>query len=258
MDDFEMAKDKVLMGKERRSLILTDEEKRTTAYHEAGHALVAKLTKGSDPVHKVSIIPRGRALGVTMQLPEDDRHTYSREFLTDSIVMLMGGRVAEEIILNQLTTGAGNDIERATGVARKMVCKWGMSDKLGPLSYGEKDEEIFLGRELVAHKNFSEDTSRLIDAEVRAIVEGCHARAKALLSDNVDVLHAIAKALLERETISGADIDLIMNGQDLPPVEIKADVPKDVKPQAETEAAPDGAADGGADGGNPSGTEGVS
>jgi cell division protease FtsH len=230
MDDFEMAKDKVLMGKERRSLILTDEEKRTTAYHEAGHALVAKLTKGSDPVHKVSIIPRGRALGVTMQLPEDDRHTYSKEFLTDSIVMLMGGRVAEELVLNQLTTGAGNDIERATGVARKMVCKWGMSDTLGPLSYGEKDEEIFLGRELIAHKNFSEDTSRLIDSEVRAIVERCHARAKTLLSENIAVLHAIAKALLERETISGADIDLIMNGQDLPPVEIKADVPKDVEP----------------------------
>jgi cell division protease FtsH len=226
MADFEMAKDKVLMGKERRSLIISDEEKRTTAYHEAGHALVAKLIKGSDPVHKVSIIPRGRALGVTMQLPEDDRHTYSKVFLTDSIVMLMGGRVAEELVLDQLTTGAGNDIERATGVARKMVCKWGMSEKLGPLSYGEKDEEIFLGRDMVAHKNFSEDTSRMIDAEVRSIVEGCHATAKQLLSANLEVLHLIAKALLERETISGADIDLLMKGEELPPVEIQADAPK--------------------------------
>jgi cell division protease FtsH len=225
MDDFEMAKDKVLMGKERRSLILTDEEKRTTAYHEAGHALVAKLIEGSDPIHKVSIIPRGRALGVTMQLPEDDRHTYSKVYLTNSIVMLMGGRVAEEVVLGQLTTGAGNDIERATGMARKMVCKWGMSEKLGPLSYGEKDEEIFLGRELVAHKNFSEDTSRQIDAEVRSIVEGCHARATKLLSENIETLHAIAKALLERETISGADIDLIMKGEPLPPADLKADAP---------------------------------
>ncbi|MFZ5426903.1 MAG: ATP-dependent zinc metalloprotease FtsH [Thermodesulfobacteriota bacterium] len=243
MADFEMAKDKVLMGKERRSLILSEEEKRTTAYHEAGHALVAKLIKGSDPVHKVSIIPRGRALGVTMQLPEDDRHTYSKEFLLNSIVMLMGGRVAEEIVLNQLTTGAGNDIERATDMARKMVCKWGMSEKLGPLSYGEKDEEIFLGRELVAHKNFSEDTSRQIDAEVRSIVEGCHARAKQLLTGNMEVLHAIAKALLERETISGADIDLIMKGEPLPPVDLKADAPPmedaaapEAKPADETAA----------------------
>ena len=240
MEDFEMAKDKVLMGKERRSLILSDEEKRTTAYHEAGHALVAKLIKGSDPVHKVSIIPRGRALGITMQLPEDDRHTYSKEFLTNSIVMLMGGRVAEEVVLDQLTTGAGNDIERATGVARKMVCMWGMSEKLGPLSYGEKDDEIFLGRELIHHKNFSDDTSRLIDAEVRSIVENCHARAKQLLTANVDMLHLIAKALLERETISGADIDLLMNGQELPPVEIKAEVPKNGGSESGESAASSG------------------
>ena len=243
MADFEMAKDKVLMGKERRSLILSDEEKRTTAYHEAGHALVAKLIKGSDPVHKVSIIPRGRALGVTMQLPEDDRHTYSKVFLTDTIVMLMGGRVAEELVLDQLTTGAGNDIERATGMARKMVCKWGMSEKLGPLSYGEKDEEIFLGRDMVAHKNFSEDTSRQIDMEVRAIVEGCHARAKQLLTDNLEHLHAIAKALLERETISGADIDMLLKGETLPPVEIQADVPKDMGAGSEAPKTEDGAPD---------------
>ncbi|GFK95113.1 ATP-dependent zinc metalloprotease FtsH [Fundidesulfovibrio magnetotacticus] len=244
MADFEMAKDKVLMGKERRSLILSDEEKRTTAYHEAGHALVAKLIEGSDPIHKVSIIPRGRALGVTMQLPEDDRHTYSKTYLINSIVMLMGGRVAEEVVLDQLTTGAGNDIERATNMARKMVCKWGMSEKLGPLSYGEKDEEIFLGRDMVAHKNFSEDTSRQIDMEVRSIVEGCHARAKELLTGSIEHLHAIAKALLERETISGADIDLLMKGEELPPVEIKADVPPPAAPKAsETPAAGDIPAD---------------
>ncbi|GAB6036022.1 ATP-dependent zinc metalloprotease FtsH [Fundidesulfovibrio butyratiphilus] len=216
MDDFEQAKDKVLMGKERRSLILSDEEKRTTAYHEGGHALVAKLLKDSDPIHKVSIIPRGRALGITMQLPEDDRHTYSKKYLLNSIVMLLGGRVAEELVLDQLTTGAGNDIERATDMARKMVCKWGMSEKLGPLSYGERDEEIFLGRELVHHKNFSEDTARQIDSEVRRIVEESHARAKQLLGDNLEILHGIAKALLERETISGADIDRIMRGEPLP------------------------------------------
>ncbi|WP_243310330.1 ATP-dependent zinc metalloprotease FtsH [Fundidesulfovibrio agrisoli] len=236
MDDFEMAKDKVLMGKERRSLILSDEEKRTTAYHEAGHALVAKLMKDSDPVHKVSIIPRGRALGITMQLPEDDRHTYSKTYLTTRIVMLLGGRVAEEVVLDQLTTGAGNDIERATDMARKMVCKWGMSEKLGPLSYGEKDEEIFLGRELMHHKNFSEDTSRQIDAEVRNIVEGCHAKAKELLTANIKYLHSIAKALLDRETISGADIDLLLKDQELPPLEpaAKADPGKDeAKPEAE-------------------------
>jgi len=255
MADFEMAKDKVLMGKERRSLILSDEEKRTTAYHEAGHALVAKLIEGSDPVHKVSIIPRGRALGVTMQLPEDDRHTYSKDFLVNSIVMLMGGRVAEEVVLNQLTTGAGNDIERATGMARKMVCKWGMSEKLGPLSYGEKDEEIFLGRELVAHKNFSEDTSRQIDAEVRSIVDGCHARAKQLLTDNVEVLHAIAKALLERETISGADIDLIMKGEPLPPVDLKADVPPEEEPKAPEAKPADETPSPAAESGTESGTE---
>ncbi len=216
MEDFEQAKDKVLMGKERRSLILSDDEKRTTAFHEAGHALIAKLIKGSDPIHKVSIIPRGRALGITMQLPGDDRHTYTKVFLTDTIVMLMGGRVAEELVLDQLTTGAGNDIERATGMARKMVCKWGMSETLGPLAYGEKEEEIFLGRELMHPKNFSEDTARQIDDEVRSIVEKCHSRAKQLLTDNVETLHLIAKALLERETISGADIDALMRGEGLP------------------------------------------
>ncbi|WP_243367204.1 ATP-dependent zinc metalloprotease FtsH [Fundidesulfovibrio soli] len=245
MDDFEMAKDKVLMGKERRSLILSDEEKRNTAYHEAGHALVGKLLEGTDPVHKVSIIPRGRALGVTIYLPEDDRHTYTKNFLLDRIVMLLGGRVAEEVVLGHMTTGAGNDIERATDTARKMVCKWGMSEKLGPLSYGEKDEEIFLGRELMHHKNFSEDTSRQIDAEVRSIVEGCHSRAKELLTANIEYLHAIAKALLDRETISGADIDLLLKNQELPPLEptAKAEPEKaDAKPEASSAQADSGQA----------------
>jgi len=221
MEDFEQAKDKVLMGKERRSLILSDEEKKTTAYHEAGHALAAIKLPGTDPIHKVSIIPRGRALGVTQQLPVDERHNYSKDFLINNLVVLMGGRVAEELVLNQLTTGASNDIERATAMARNMVCKWGMSEALGPLAYGEKDDEIFLGRELVHHKNFSEETSRRIDAEVRKFVEEAHQKAKDLLSENLEVLHAIAEALLERETISGEDISRLMKGEKLPPMEPK-------------------------------------
>ena len=222
MEDFEAAKDKVLMGKERRSLILSDEEKKTTAYHEAGHALAARMMPGTDPIHKVSIIPRGRALGITQQLPVDERHNYSKEFLLNNLVVLMGGRVAEEIVLDQLTTGASNDIERATGMARNMVCKWGMSEDLGPLAYGEKEDEIFLGRELVHHKNFSEETSRRIDAEVRRFVEEAHSKAKRLLSENIDALHAIAGALLERETITGDDVDRLMRGETLPPMEPKS------------------------------------
>ena len=222
MADFEHAKDKVLMGKERRSLILTDEEKRTTAYHEAGHALVAKKLPGTDPIHKVSIIPRGMALGITMQLPTDDRHNYSRDFLQNNLAVFMGGRVAEELVLNQLTTGAGNDIERATNMARKMVCSWGMSETLGPLSYGEREDEIFLGKDLVHHKNFSEETSRQIDAEVRKIVESAYRRAKGILENEREALEAIAKALLERETISGEDIDRLLRGEPLPPQETPA------------------------------------
>jgi len=222
MADFEHAKDKVLMGKERRSLILTDEEKRTTAYHEAGHALVAKKLAGTDPIHKVSIIPRGMALGITMQLPTDDRHNYSRDFLQNNLAVLMGGRVAEELVLNQLTTGAGNDIERATTMARKMVCSWGMSETLGPLSYGERDDEIFLGKDLVHHKNFSEETSRLIDAEVRKIVEAAYRKARSILESEREALELIARALLERETISGDDIDRLLRGETLPPPETPA------------------------------------
>ncbi|HWQ10340.1 MAG TPA: hypothetical protein VN436_14565, partial [Holophaga sp.] len=222
MADFEQAKDKVLMGKERRSMIISDEEKRTTAYHEAGHALVAKKLPGTDPIHKVSIIPRGMALGITMQLPTDDRHNYSRDFLQNNLAMLMGGRVAEELVLNQMTTGAGNDIERATTLARKMVCSWGMSETLGPLSYGERDNEIFLGKDLVHHKNFSEETSRLIDAEVRKIVEAAYRRARGILENEREALELVARALLERETISGDDIDRLLRGEILPPPETPA------------------------------------
>ncbi|QLA20592.1 ATP-dependent zinc metalloprotease FtsH [Desulfolutivibrio sulfoxidireducens] len=231
MEDFEHAKDKVLMGKERRSLILSDEEKRTTAYHEAGHALVARVLPGTDPIHKVSIIPRGMALGITQQLPTDDRHNYSKQYLDKTLCVLMGGRVAEELVLDQVTTGAGNDIERATNMAHKMVCKWGMSKALGPLSYGEREDEIFLGKELLHHKNFSDETSRRIDAEVRNIVEDAYRRAETILTENMDMLHAIAAALLERETISGADIDLLMRGEPLPP----QDTPP---PKAGTGASP--------------------
>ena len=222
MRDFEYAKDKVLMGRERRSLILSDDEKRITAYHEGGHALVARLLPGSDPVHKVTIIPRGRALGVTMQLPEEDRHGYSRTYLRNNLVVLLGGRVAEELILDDITTGASNDIERVTKMARKMVCEWGMSETIGTLSIGETGEEVFIGREWVQNKNYSEETARLVDAEVKRIVEEAHARCRKLLEDNADILHRIANALLERETITGEDLDLLMENKPLPPMETDA------------------------------------
>ena len=218
MADFEEAKDKVLMGKERRSVILSDEEKKTTAFHEAGHALVAKMLPGTDPVHKVSIIPRGMALGVTMQLPVDDRHNYSKVFLENQLAMLLGGRVAEEMILDQQTTGASNDIDRATKMARKMVCQWGMSEKIGPLSFGDGGEQIFLGRELIQHKNYSEDTARIIDDEIRRVIDEAHEKARSILNENREALNRIAEALLERETISGDDIDLLIKGDPLPPM----------------------------------------
>jgi len=222
MYDFEMAKDKILMGKERRSLVMSEHEKRVTAYHEGGHALAAILLPETDPVHKVSIIPRGRALGVTMQLPEGDRHGYSRTFLENSLVVFLGGRVAEELIFNEITTGAGNDIERATKMARKMVCEWGMSDAIGPMNIGEQGEEVFIGREWAHSRNYSEETARLVDAEVKRIMEEARQRARQLLEDNIELLHKVADALLERETISGADIDLIRAGKQLPPAEIVA------------------------------------
>ncbi|HJV66456.1 MAG TPA: ATP-dependent zinc metalloprotease FtsH [Geomonas sp.] len=217
MRDFDDAKDKVLMGVERRSMVISDEEKKNTAYHEAGHTLVAKLIPGTDPVHKVSIIPRGRALGVTMQLPIEDKHSYSRESLLDRIAVLMGGRVAEEIIFNSMTTGAGNDIERATEIARKMVCEWGMSEKLGPVTFGKKDEQIFLGREMATQKNYSEATAIEIDHEIRLIVEQNYARVQELLKNNIDALHKISLALIEKENLSGEEVDRIMAGEDIPP-----------------------------------------
>ena len=210
MEDFEAAKDKVLMGVERKSIIISEEERKVTAYHEAGHALVAKFVPKADPIHKVTIIPRGRALGVTQQLPMDDRHTYSRDYLMSTITILMGGRVAEELVLNIQTTGAGNDIERATDIARKMVCVYGMS-KLGPLTFGRKDEQIFLGKELAVHRDYSEATSQMIDKEVGSLVMEAYQGAKDIISARMEILHRIAQALLEKETLDGKEIDEIIN-----------------------------------------------
>ncbi len=210
MSDFEIAKDKVLMGIERTSLVITPEEREITAYHEAGHTLVAKLIPGTDPIHKVSIIPRGRALGVTMQLPVDDRHNYGREYLYNNLAIMMGGRVAEELVLKNITTGAGNDIEKATDIARKMVCEWGMSEKMGPLTFGKKEQEIFLGREISQHRDFSESTAIEIDKEVRRLVMENYERAKKLISENMNALVAIAKALLEKESLDNLEIESII------------------------------------------------
>jgi len=213
--DFETAKDKVMMGAERRSMILSDEQKRTTAYHEAGHTLVAKNLKHADPVHKVSIIPRGRALGVTMQLPVEDRFNHDREYLEDQISIMMGGRLGEELVLKQMTTGASNDFERATKLARNMVTMWGMSESMGPMVYGDRDEEIFLGREVTRHQNVSEDTARAIDGEVRRLIDTNYARAKKILTDHMDQLHYLAEALIEYETLEDDEIDQIMAGKKL-------------------------------------------
>ena len=210
MSDFEAAKDKVLMGVERKSMIISETEKKNTAYHEAGHTLVAKLTPGTDPIHKVSVIPRGRALGVTQQLPIDDKYTYSKDFLMKALSVLLGGRAAEEIALEHLTTGAGNDLERATELARKMVTEWGMSDKLGPLTFGKKDEMIFLGREIAKHKDYSEKTAVDIDEEVKRFVIEAYETSKNLLSENTDLLEALAKALLEKETMNAVEIDALI------------------------------------------------
>ncbi|MDD5243150.1 MAG: ATP-dependent zinc metalloprotease FtsH, partial [Syntrophorhabdaceae bacterium] len=209
-DDFEHAKDKVLMGVERRSMIIPFEERKNAAYHEAGHALVARMIPGSDPIHKVTIIPRGRALGITQQLPIDERHTYPKEYLLNNITILLGGRAAEELIFNHSTTGAGNDIERATAIARKMVCEWGMSEKLGPLNYGKNEEHIFLGKEIGRQRDFSESTAQEIDEELQSMVRGCYERARGLLSGNMNALHAIAGKLLEKEALDGQEIDVII------------------------------------------------
>ena len=234
-DDFESAKDKVLMGVERRSMVISEKEKRTTAYHEAGHALVALKLPGTDPLHKVTIIPRGRALGVTMQLPEDEKHTYPRNFLYNNLAIFMGGRVAEEICLGQMTTGAGNDIERATEMARKMVCEWGMSEKMGPLTYGAKEEQVFLGKDFSQQKNFSDQTAKLIDQEVKALVMSGYEKAREIITEHRDSLEKMALALLDRETLNASEVKEIIEGK-VPPVggdETKVES-QEVAPSAKT------------------------
>jgi cell division protease FtsH len=212
MDDFERAKDKVIMGAERRSLVMPEHERKNTAYHESGHAVVAKLMPRTDPVHKVTIIPRGRALGVTMQLPEQDRYSMDREMLLQNIAVLFGGRIAEEIFMGQMTTGASNDFERATDIARNMVTRWGMSDALGPMIYGENEGEVFLGRSVTVHKNVSETTMQKVDAEIRGIVDRQYALARKIIEDNRDKVETMAKALLEWETLDSDQINDIMAG----------------------------------------------
>ncbi len=217
MYDFELAKDKVLMGVERKSLLLSEEEKKVTAYHEAGHALVASKLPHSDPLHKVTIIPRGMALGVTMQLPIDDKHNYTKDYLETEIAIMMGGRIAEEIFLNQMSTGAGNDIERATELARKMVCEFGMS-QLGPLTFGKKEEQIFLGREIAQHRDYSEATAIKIDEEVRRLVGQGYEQAKGIIAGNPEVMERMAKALLEREVLDANEIRMVIEGKELPKI----------------------------------------
>lgn len=207
MSDFEYAKDKVLMGVERKTMVISEEERKITAYHESGHALVARLLPGTDPIHKVTIIPRGRALGLTQQLPVDEKHTYPRTYLLNTISILLGGRAAEEITFKEFTTGAGNDIERATGLAKKMVCEWGMSDEMGPLSYGRKDEQIFLGRDFSVHKDYSEDTAKKIDLEITRFIDDGYNKAKEIISEHIETLHKIARELLEKEVLNTAELD---------------------------------------------------
>ena len=214
-EDFEDAKDKVIMGVQRKSMILSEDEKKITAYHESGHAVVAIFTPEADPVHKVTIIPRGRALGVTMQLPLDEKHGYSKKYITGRLAVMMGGRSAEEIIFNEITTGASNDIERATSIARKMVCEWGMSDKLGPMSFGKKNEEIFLGREIQSHRDYSEKTAQAIDSEVVRIIKNAQKDSRKILEEKIDLLHLMASELLEHETIDEKDIKLLVKGKKL-------------------------------------------
>jgi cell division protease FtsH len=217
MEDMEDAKDKVLMGPERRSILISDKEKEITAYHEGGHAILGVLT-GSDPVHKVTIIPRGRALGITMQLPKEDRRLYSKQHWLNQITVLFGGHLAEDIKFKEVTTGSSNDLERASDIARKMVCVWGMSEKMGPITFGKQNEQIFLGREISQHRDYSELTAQLIDAEVNGIVVECKNKAQRLLKKNMGKLDKIALSLIERETLTGAEINLIMSGQKLPPM----------------------------------------
>jgi len=223
MQHIEKAKDKVMMGSERRSMIITEDEKEVTAYHEAGHTLVALMLDGTDPVHKVSIIPRGRALGVTQYLPTEEKHTQSKTYLTNLLSCLLGGRLAEELIFTDITTGAGNDLERATTIARKMVCEWGMSAAMGPLTFGKKEEQIFLGREIAQHRDFSEQTAISIDVEVRKLVVTANDTAKKVMSDNLETLKLLARTLLEKETINQYDINEVLKatGCQIPPINRK-------------------------------------
>jgi len=238
-DDFEVAKDKVLMGVERKSLIISDEEKKITAYHEAGHALVAVKVPYADPLHKVTIIPRGRALGVTMQLPVDDKHTYSREYLESMIAVLMGGRVSEQLTFNRMTTGAGNDIERVTELARKMVCEWGMSGTMGPLTFGKKEEQIFLGREIAQHRDYSEATAVEIDREVKVIALAGYDTALKIIEQNREALQSIAEALLEREVLDSEQIAALVRGESLPvPPQVPPTAGAEVTDQAEAARRP--------------------
>ena len=215
MEDFEDAKDKVMMGIQRKSVILSDEEKKVTAYHESGHTLVATMTPGADPIHKVTIIPRGQALGITSQIPIDEKHNYSKDYIEGRLAILLGGRAAEQLIFNELTTGAGDDIEKATQIARKMVCEWGMSDVLGPMTFGKKNEEIFLGREIQSHRDYSESTARMIDEEVVRIIRKAQRSAATILEENVPILHIMANGLLKYETLDSKDINRIMDGKKL-------------------------------------------
>jgi cell division protease FtsH len=227
MQDFEDAKDKVMLGVERRSLVLTEDERKLTAYHEAGHAIVAIKIPGSDPIHKVTIVPRGRALGLTASLPEVDRHNYTKDWLIGSLAMFFGGRVAEEIIFgaDKVTTGAGNDIERATGLARRMVTQFGMSELIGPLAVGDKEQEIFLGREFAQRREISERTAQMVDDEVKRLIDEAYARATTILNENRDLLDRIAQALLDRETIDREDLDRLVKNLPLPPRTLPPDSP---------------------------------
>ena len=254
--DLDAARDKIMMGVERKSLIMSEEEKKTTAWHEAGHTLVALLTPGSDPLHKVSIIPRGRALGVTQYLPTEDKYTYSRDYFKARLVMLLGGRVAEEVALQQMTTGAGNDIERATDLARNMVCRYGMSDVMGPLSFGKKEEQIFLGREIAQHRDYSEETAQQIDAEVSKLVKDAHERATQLITKHMPTLKALAEVLLEKETVDAPEVLIIckeaMDSEGIKapkepesftngPDKVKEERPQEEKPEPEKKESNEGA-----------------
>ncbi len=243
MPEMEEAKDKVLMGPERRSMLISNEEKEIIAYHEAGHAILGLLT-GVDTVHKVSVIPRGRALGLTMILPKEEKHLHSKKYWLDQITHLFGGHVAEKIKFGDLTTGSSNDLERATDIARKMVCEWGMSDKMGPLTFGKKNEQIFLGREISQHRDYSETTAEMIDREVKAIIESCEARARQMITDNVDKFERIALNLVERETLNGEEIDILMRGEELPPMQVPS-VAKAPREEKEGKKAGAVAGDGG-------------